>query len=130
MRFFQLNNSPLNILPAGEPPVDPVVLLSSATASRLIESLRERYKRIIIDTPPIVPFTDADAIGLVSDGVLLVARRGKTRRALFSQALEAVTSTRLLGVVLNDTVFNLADRGHYAAYEKNYYSYYSKGTKK
>jgi hypothetical protein len=40
-----------------------------------------------------------------------------------------VTSTRVLGTVLNDVTFSLADRENYY-YTKNYYEYYSRGPKK
>ena len=128
--LLNLSNTALNILPAGTPPRDPVVLLSSAKFQQLLLDLRGKYKRIIIDTPPIVPFTDADAVGAMSDGVLLVARSGRTRRSLFKQAVDSVTSTRLLGIVLNDATYNLADRENYSAYDKNYYNYYNKDRRK
>jgi len=126
--LLSLSNSALHILPAGSTPRDPVVLLSSSGARDLFAQLRRSYKRIIIDTPPVVPFTDADAVGAHADGVLLVVRSGRTRRALFKQALESVTSTRLLGAVLNDATYNLADRDSYTSYDKNYYHYYNEGS--
>jgi len=119
-----LENSPLKVLPAGSLPHDPAELLSSETAKALVADLRKRYQRIIIDTPPIVPFTDADAVGAFSDGVLMVVRSGVTRRSSYLQALGSVTSTNVLGAVLNDARRNLADRGRYDDYAKHYYEYY------
>lgn len=126
--ILELQNSPLKVLPAGQPPRDPVELLSSDRLREQIAALRQRFGRIIIDTPPIVPFTDADAVGAAGDGVLLVARTGLTRRASFSQAVSAVTSTRILGTVLNESVFNLADRDTYG--QEKYYTEYYKRTRK
>jgi len=128
--LLELKNSSLKILPAGTPPRDPVVLLSSATAKDLVSSLRKSFKRIIIDTPPVVPFTDADAIGVHSDGLIMIARARKTKSGLFQQAIQSLTSTRVLGVVLNDATFNLADRENYSAYDKSYFDYYNKGRRK
>jgi capsular exopolysaccharide synthesis family protein len=125
-----LENAPLHVLPAGSLPRDPSELLSSERAKALMADLRKRYQRIIIDTPPIVPFTDADAVGAMSDGVLLVVRVDQTRRSAFTQAVASVTSTRILGTVLNDARPNLADRGRYAGYEKSYYEYYDKDRKR
>jgi capsular exopolysaccharide synthesis family protein len=123
--ILHLKDTQLEILPAGHPPPDPIGLLASDRFRALMTTLRERYRRVIIDTPPIVPFTDADVAGRCADGVLLVVRRGQTPRPLYQQAVFAVTSTRILGVVLNDVVFNLADRDrHYGRY---YDSYYDKG---
>lgn len=126
---LELENSSLNILPAGTPPHDPVELLSSDSAKHLMAKLRERYGRIIVDTPPIIPFTDADAVGAYCDGVLLVARFGTTRQSMYMQALSSVTSTRVLGTVLNDVTYNLADREYYQ-YENSYYDYYSRDRKR
>jgi capsular exopolysaccharide synthesis family protein len=126
---LELENSALNVLPAGTPPHDPVELLSSDSAKNLMAKLRERYSRIIVDTPPIIPFTDADAIGSYCDGILVVARSGATRQSMYLQALASVTSTRLLGSVLNDVTFNLADREHYH-YENSYYDYYDRERKR
>jgi capsular exopolysaccharide synthesis family protein len=122
---LELENSPLRVLPAGSSPRDPVELLASDEMRRLIGELRRRYQRIIVDTPPIVPFTDADVVGALSDGVLLVARAGATHRSLLLRALSGVSSTRILGLVLNDTTFSLADRDSYNV-DKQYYRYYER----
>ena len=124
-----LENSLLRVLPAGNAPRDPVQLLSSAAAKTLMATLRERYTRIIIDPPPIVPFTDADAIGTECDGMIIVARSGVTRKEVFMQALESVTSTRSLGTVLNDLSYNIADRKSYYS-EGHYYEEYNRRSRR
>jgi len=106
---LSLEGTPLKVLPAGSPPRDPAELLASDHTKALLASLRDRYKTIIIDTPPIVPFTDADVIGSLSDGLLLLARAGVTQKSKFLRALSLVTSTRILGTVLNAMVFSIAD---------------------
>ncbi|MDH3628282.1 MAG: CpsD/CapB family tyrosine-protein kinase [Acidobacteriota bacterium] len=126
--LIELQNTPLRILPAGGRTSDPVELLASEMAKKLITSLRERFTRIIIDTPPIVPFTDADVVGSYADGILVVARAGRTRRAMLQQAIQSATSTRVIGAVLNDATYSLADReGYY--HDREYYRYYDRGGK-
>jgi len=100
--LLEASNSRLCVLPAGEPCADPLELLASDRFERLIGVLRERYARVVVDTPPIVPFTDADLVACLADGVLIVARAGRTRRVLLSQAIHAVISAPVLGTVLND----------------------------
>jgi len=119
---FELKDHPLSVLPAGEPARDSVELLSSKRMSQLMRDLRDRYDRVILDTPPIVPFTDADAIGRLCDGALLVARADQTSKQMFKQALLSITTTRLLGIVLNDTTLNLLNRNRYQ--ERYYYHQY------
>ncbi len=99
--MVDLVNSPLRILPAGAPPREPAELLASDRTEAIIRSLRDRFQTIIIDTPPILPFADADIIGRLSDGFLLLARAGVTERSTFLQAISRVTSKPILGRVLN-----------------------------
>jgi capsular exopolysaccharide synthesis family protein len=100
--LLELGNCPLHVLPAGEPPVDPLELLVSDALEELTVLLRRDYRRIVIDTPAIVPFTDADLVARFSDGVLIVARLGLTRRGPLMQAIASVTSAPVLGTLLND----------------------------
>ena len=128
--ILELENTPLRILPAGNPPPDPVELLASENMRNLLQTLRSRFRRVIIDTPPSVPFTDADAVAAFGDGVLMVVRAGVTRRSSYLQATQSVTSAPLLGAVLNDLTFSLADRDSYHGYEKSYHEYYKKGRRR
>lgn len=121
--IVSLEDSSLELLPAGRRIGDPTELLRSERARLLFAQLRQRYPRIIIDTPPIVPFTDADILGAYSDGVILVARSCETTISGYQQAVVAITSTKVLGVVLNDVTRNLADWGRYHEYD--YERYYS-----
>lgn len=120
--ILEVENACLKILPAGEPPRNPVELLSSPRTESVMTSLRKRFSQIIIDSPPVVPFTDADVIGAFSDGFLMVARSEKTSTSLFQQSLQSVTTKPILGTVLNDVTFHFADwnkRGY-----KRYHEYY------
>jgi capsular exopolysaccharide synthesis family protein len=101
--LLEMANSPLHVLPAGEPPEDPVELLVSDELTDLVVLLKDRFRHIVIDTPPIVPFTDADLVARFSDGALVVARAGLTRRGPLAQALASVTAAPVLGMLLNDS---------------------------
>lgn len=125
--LLHFSDTPLQVLAAGAPPDDPVELLASEYCRVLVATLRKRYRRIIVDTPPVLPFTDADVLGRLADGIVVVARSGHTPKGLYVQAVESISSARILGVVLNDTVFNLADRGEY--YDSYYNRYYGSSGK-
>lgn len=120
--LLEIRAQHLMLLPAGQPARDPVQLLSGTYARTLIEALRGRFKKIIIDTPPVVPFTDADIAASYSDGVVLVTRSKMTPKPLLDQAIHSVTSSRILGIVLNDATHGLAD--HYRNYDGYYQKYY------
>ncbi len=121
--FLSLKDSPLTVMVAGTPIPEPGNLLASEAFQSLIAEGRSRFERIIIDTPPILPFTDADVIGRCADGVLLVVRARKTFRRAFAQAVSLVTSTRIVGTVLNDARSRFADLDHhYNGYYDHYYT--------
>ena len=96
--------------------------MDSPPARDLFEELRRRFGRVIVDTPPVVPFSDVSAIGRMNDDVVMVVRRGRTPVDLYLQALESLGSTRLFGVVLNDSGRNIVDRHTY--YDRYYSQYY------
>jgi len=127
--ILPLEGTSLELLPAGAPSRDPLELLGSQGMIDLMQRLRARYSRIVIDTPPLIPFTDADAVGALCDGMVVVLRAGETSTATLKQTLDSVTSTRVLGVVLNDVKrSSLADWGKYQGRyaEKYYHAYYEK----
>jgi len=126
--ILQLSNAPLHVLPAGSKAGDPHQFLTSPEVKDLFLELRERYDRIIVDTPPIIPFTDADSLGALSDGVILVARAGTTPKSAYAQEVAAVTSTKILGTVLNSSSGGLAGGKPY--YDDYYHSYYDEDRKK
>ncbi len=92
------------ILPSGQPlPPNPSEVLGSNFMSQLLESLAERVDVVVIDTPPVLPVTDAVVLSTQVDAVLLVARYGKTRRGPAAEArrrLDAV-GANVIGYVLN-----------------------------
>jgi capsular exopolysaccharide synthesis family protein len=121
--ILPLENTPLHVLPAVGSSREPTEILLSEAFRELMPRLRSRYRKIIIDTPPIVPFTDADVVGSVSDGILIVARAGSTPISAYTKAITAVTSTRILGVVLNSVVPNLSEwNQRYDSYYTEYYN--------
>jgi len=69
----------------------------------MLEKLRERYDRIIIDAPPVMPLADARVIAALADATLLVLRADKSTRRISLAArneLWRVRATRI-GVVVN-----------------------------
>jgi len=103
----------LSILPAGAPSTNPLELLQSDYLASVFAELRQRFDRIIVDTPPTVPFTDAAVLNGVSDGAILIVRAGKTTRPLVMRARASLAQSTLLGVLLNDVKFTPVDRYYY-----------------
>jgi hypothetical protein len=56
----------------------------------MMESLRRSYDKIIIDSPPVLPVTDALIVSSRADAALLVIRHGRTRRSQTAAAVDAL----------------------------------------
>jgi capsular exopolysaccharide synthesis family protein len=70
----------LDVLPVGLPPVNPVELLRSSLFSHCLETVRNQYDVIIIDSPTTGLLADAEIIGQNADHILFVIRAGHYRR--------------------------------------------------
>ena len=94
----------------------------------LLEGLDRMYDHIIIDSPPVVPVTDARILGALCDDTILVLRAEKSTRRLSEHACESLLSvgTRILGVVVNDVPRRRDGYGYYYGYGYGY-RYYQYG---
>lgn len=104
------------ILPAGQPDPNPPAILQSARFLELYQLLSQSFDWILIDAPPLLPMADVNFWSRQADGLLLVARQGRTPKKVLKKGLENLDHPRLIGVVLNEA--SAIDRGYY----KDYYS--------
>jgi Mrp family chromosome partitioning ATPase len=97
---------------------------------RVINQLREIFDVIILDSPPIVGFSDARILSAYVDGVILVARQGYVPIPALREAKNLVALSRgsVMGMVLNmASGAALSYGGHrYSNYYKYYKNYSSK----
>lgn len=101
MRFLPDHN--LTVIHAGSSAGNPAELLGSTAMRRLLDALRTRFDRVIIDTPPVLPLADVAVLAPMVDGALMVVRAGVTPKPAIENALRAFDASRLLGIVLNDS---------------------------
>jgi protein-tyrosine kinase len=92
----------LMVLPAGTVHDHPTELLASVPMRRLIEGLRQRFHRLLLDTAP-APIADAGVVAPLTDGLLLVVRAGWTKKSDIEQALNILPASSLLGLVMNES---------------------------
>jgi capsular exopolysaccharide synthesis family protein len=92
----------LHFLPVGDAATNAAELLDSPQANALFSFLRSEFAFTIIDGPPVGSVADYDILQALCDGVLIVVRPDHTKRSLYSQALEAVSKEKLLGVLLTE----------------------------
>ncbi|WP_182113263.1 MULTISPECIES: polysaccharide biosynthesis tyrosine autokinase [unclassified Actinotalea] len=93
----------LQVLAAGTLPPNPSELLGSDAMRELVTELRGRFETIVVDTPPVLPVTDASVVATHADIVVLVVRYGGTTR---EQARAAVEGLAAVGAPLAGTILN------------------------
>ncbi len=77
-----------DILGAGGRPRNPSELLASRRIEELLGQLKERYSYVLVDTPPVLPITDAGILSGKCDGTLLVVALEAAPRRLVKEALK------------------------------------------
>jgi protein-tyrosine kinase len=92
----------LTVLPSGLIPSQPAELLGSTGMRRLLDALRARFDRILIDMPPVAPLADVAIASTMADGVLMIVRAGVTPKPAIERALSGIEGGKVLGLVLND----------------------------
>ncbi len=114
----------LDILAAGPKPPNPAELLDSQSMRKLLEEVRQKYDRVIMDSPPVLFVADATILSAISDGVIMVVKSATNTRALARRAREQLegVKARILGGILNDV--HVSRLGYY--YSDYYYYGYSR----
>ncbi len=122
--FVKTGTENLLLLPSGRLPPNPSEIMGSSRMFFLIAQLKERFECLVIDTPPILPASDALVLSPHTDGVVLVVKAGQMNRELVINSVDqlSLAKANLLGVVLNQV--DLKREGYYKYYNKYYSSYY------
>ncbi|MDA3918273.1 MAG: polysaccharide biosynthesis tyrosine autokinase [Deltaproteobacteria bacterium] len=116
----------LTILPAGQIPANPSELLSSEQMRRLIHEVKLRYsdRYIIIDTPPPNLTSETSVISRQVDGIVIVIKKGQTRKKDILNIIDIYGREKILGVV-----YNFAKKSIGYGYGKDKYRKYGYGVK-
>lgn len=105
----------LFLLSSGALPPNPADLLGSRKMREALNLLQEQYDYILIDTPPVLPVSDAVLLSTMVDGVVLVVSARSSPKQLVREACSRLRYARakILGTMLNRV--DLHD-GYYASY--------------
>jgi capsular exopolysaccharide synthesis family protein len=114
-----------DVLTSGELPPNPAELLGSPEMRALMEQVRGRYSKVILDTPPLVAVTDACVLSSLVDGVFIVISVGKTSWRLIRSGLEDLekVDAPIRGAVLNSLTAAGGGYGYYDTYRYRQYGY-------
>ena len=111
------------MIPSGPLPQNPSELLSSPTMKQLIRLLRERFRYIILDAPPIGIVTDAEVVAHHADTTLFIVRHGVTPKQSLKTLDQLSREQRFknMRIILNGV--DTGESYHSNRQRKNSYSY-------
>ncbi|MBD2197812.1 MULTISPECIES: GumC family protein [Calothrix] len=110
----------LDLVTAGTIPPNAAALLESKRMAAVIQEATSNYNFVIIDAPPLTAVADAQILGKLVDGILLVVRPGvvESAAAIATKNLLAQSGQRVLGMVVNGITSGSSYGGYYS---KGYY---------
>ena len=93
----------LAVLPSGPLPPNPLELLSRPAFAALIGKAQAEYDVVLIDTPAVTEYADAQSIAFRAGDALLVSRKDLTRLADTERAVRDLSdaSARIVGTLMN-----------------------------
>jgi polysaccharide biosynthesis transport protein len=117
----------LHVLPSGTLPPNPSELLESKRFKEFLAHLAQYFDWVVIDSPPVLPVTDAMVLSQNVAGVVLVTSADTTPVQAARAAIEQLDAARarIFGAVLNRV--DLERRAYYYAHhyredDERYYS--------
>jgi capsular exopolysaccharide synthesis family protein len=116
----QFADSSVYVVGAGSVPPNPSELLGSTAMIETLHELESRFDVVIIDSPPLLPVTDAAVLSTIVGGTVLVVGVGRVDRDHLARSLQSLESVkgRVLGLVLNMIPVKGADA--YYSYRDGY----------
>ncbi len=115
----------LSIMTCGPIPPNPAELLNSATMKTFLQEVSEAYDVVLLDTPPILPVTDAAILGTMVHGTIMVYQVGQVARGALRRAKVTMDNVQapVWGVVLNSLRAEISPDLDSYKYSSSYYYY-------
>jgi capsular exopolysaccharide synthesis family protein len=110
----------LFIMPAGEAVMNPLELLNLKEVKQMLDRLPSLFNWVILDSPPLLFAADANLLGTLCHGTILVVRIGSTTIDSITRAMQSLCQNNVLGIIVNG-----ARRGELYSKYTYYHSYYS-----
>jgi Mrp family chromosome partitioning ATPase len=94
----------LYVLTAGRPGVNAPEILASSQLSLLLSDLVKGFDLVLLDSPPILPYSDARSLARQADGVILVVRANVTERQAAIKARDTLAQdgAEIVGAILTE----------------------------
>ena len=116
----------MDVIGSGSEPHSPAELLGSEQFVNLMEELKRRYSWIILDAPPVNPWTDACVVSALVNGALLVVRLQDMPRHVVNRSIENIGAAggRVLGSFLTGLIPDAADDSSHYGYGRAFVANY------
>lgn len=101
----------VDFLPSGKLPPNPVEMLMSDKLDELIDTARQQYDYVIIDTTPMVSVADAGVVDRVADLTIFVVRLGVQESAFLPELEKMYEGKKLRGLCIS--INGSAGNGNY-----------------
>ena len=112
----------LYVLPCGPVPPNPAEILNGKRFAQVMEALCGAFDRVVLDSPPVMPVTDARILAAAADVTVLVLRADKSTRHVSVHARDGLQSVGadIAGVVVNDVSRRVGGYGYGYGYYGTY----------
>ena len=111
-------NDNLDILMAGPIPPNPTELIARPTLEMVINSLKEKYDYVLIDSAPVGLVTDTLQIGRVADATIILCRADYTPKDSFNYINDLARDNKLphMTIAINAIDMSKKKYGYYYGY--------------
>lgn len=116
----------LDVIPAGSIPKNPLELISSERFTRLLDQMKKRYDRIVIDSAPVQAVSDALILGRLADTVLYAVKADSTPVNISARGVKRLREADITlcgAVVTQVNIKKISAYGGDLDYQ-GYYDYY------
>jgi len=103
----------LYFIQAGLHVTHPAELISNGGLKQLLARVSGLFDWIIMDSPPVLPVSDAVVVATMCDGVIFVVRAGTTPAAVSLKASQQFQDANVVGVVLNSADDSVGSGSYY-----------------
>ena len=92
-----------------------VEIADSPTMEGTIAALRQKFRFVVVDCPPIISYPEGRVLSKLADSVILVGRCGTTTREALTRSVEILADVQapVLGVVLNGADLSAPEYSYY-----------------
>ena len=113
-------NKHLDVIYSGSIPPNPTDLLSNGKYETLVDTLKDKYDYIILDTAPLMLVTDSLLVSQVADVTLYVTRSKYTEKSLIDFANKVIDAGKIKNAAF---ILNDVDKDYFGYGNKYGYGY-------